>query len=411
LELAMTNPDVPTTVSRTRATRRDHALLLMVALVGLSFSATGPVAIMIAAARDSGVSPAMLSSWVFAAFFINGLATIALSAWLKTPVVFFWTIPGTVLIAPVAVHYGFEAVVGTYWACAAVLLVLGCTNLVAAFERWVPLPVVMAMIAGIFVNFVAGIFQATLQALPLGGAMVVAYLWLLRREAAGRVAVPPILGAIAAGVAVLLAGPTGALAPVPPIYLATVVLVRPAFDVRAIADLLLPMLVTVLFVQNAQGIAVIRSAGYGLSNRLVTLASGALTAASACVGGFPSVLAGPCNAILVSAGAHGRHYLAAIMVGAISLAIGLGATAYIGLLNSFPATFIAILAGLAMLPVVEKSFRAAFASPYPLSAVFTFAITLSNVKVAGIGAAFWGMVAGAVIAAWVEPGRSARQPR
>ena len=41
-------------------------------------------------------------SWVFGVFFVNGLITI-LFCWLyRQPLAFFWTIPGTVLVGPVA---------------------------------------------------------------------------------------------------------------------------------------------------------------------------------------------------------------------------------------------------------------------------------------------------------------------
>jgi len=395
----------PTTPSFMPA--RDVLLYLVLALVGLSFSATGPVAIIMSAARDSGLSAASLSSWVFTAFFINGIATIVLSCWLKTPLVFFWTIPGTVLIAPVAVRYGFGAVVGTYWCCAMVLLALGLTRVMTAIERWVPMPVVMAMIAGIFINYVAAIFHATLVSPVMGGAMVVSYLWLQRRENRGAaMGVPPIIGAIAVGVLALVVAPADAAAPSRVAgWLATPQWITPVFHPQAAAELLLPLLVTVLFVQNAQGIAVIRSAGYPLSARLVTLSSAGLTAASACFGGCPAVLAGPCNAILVSAGQPGRHYIAAAIVGGISIAIGLFATAYVGLLNAFPATFIAVVAGLAMLGVLEKSFRAAFQSPHSLAPVLAFAVTVSNLKLLGIGAPFWAVVTGSLVAAWMEPRR------
>ena len=48
-------------------------------LIGFIFSATGPVAIILAVGTRGGLSQAELASWVFGVFFINGLLTLAMS--------------------------------------------------------------------------------------------------------------------------------------------------------------------------------------------------------------------------------------------------------------------------------------------------------------------------------------------
>jgi benzoate membrane transport protein len=373
---------------------RSWLLYFSLAFASMSFSATGPVAIIIAASREGGLSFAQTSSWLFASIGINGLASIAISWKTRQPLLFLWTIPGAILAAPVIAQYGFGAAVGTYLVCAVVLLVLGVTNLVALLDRWVPMPIVMAMIAGLFIKYVLAVVHSTVAAPLIGAGMLLAFfglMWLERRNAAP---LPPLIGAMLAGAALLFT--TGFQLPSHSggAWTATPALVAPRFDIHAISQLLLPMLITVLFVQNAQGIAVTRASGYRTSLRLVTIYSGVLTAITAPFGGCPSVLAGPSNAILVSGGTHGRHYIGALIAGVICVAIGTFATAYVFLLTSLPGAYIAILAGLAMMGVLEKSFVSAFRSALPLSAMIVFVVTLSDVTLLGIGAAFWGVVAG-----------------
>lgn len=379
-------------------------LYLSLALVGMTFSATGPVAIIITAARDAGLGFAQVSSWLFAVLALNGVASLLLSALTRQPLVFLWTIPGTLLVAPVIVHHGFPAVIGAYLVCALVLVVMGLTNVVGWLDRWVPMPVVMAMIAGLFLKYLIGIVHATVAAPWVGGSMLAVYFALLWQQRRGRALLPPIIGALLAGALVVLAGgfawPPGSA----PSALATPILTWPVFNPQAISELVVPMLVTVLFVQNAQGIAVLKTAGYQPSVKLITVASGVLTAVAAPFGGCPSVLAGPCNAILISAGQTGRHYLAALAAGAISVLIGVFASAYGFVLTSLPVEYIAVLAGLAMLSVVEKAFSAAFSSALPLATLAVFVVTLSDVSFFGIGSAFWGLVCGCVLARWVEGG-------
>ncbi|SAK92270.1 benzoate transporter [Caballeronia catudaia] len=249
------------------------------------------------------------------------------------------------------------------------------------------------------------VVHSTVAAPLIGAGMLLTFfglMWLERRNAAP---LPPLIGAMLTGAAILfgtgfqLPSHTGGA------WIATPALVAPRFDIHAISQLLLPMLITVLFVQNAQGIAVTRASGYRASLRLVTITSGVLTAISAPFGGCPSVLAGPSNAILVSGGTHGRHYIGALIAGVICVAIGLFATACVFLLTSLPGAYIAILAGLAMMGVLEKSFVAAFRSALPLSAMIVFVVTLSDVTLLDVGAAFWAAVAGCFVYYAIEKRR------
>jgi benzoate membrane transport protein len=382
---------------------RSWMLYLTLAFVSVSFSATGPVTIIMTAARDAGLSVHQTSSWLFAALGINGLLSVVISWKTRQPLLFLWTIPGTLFVAPVVTHYGFGAAIGTYLFCALVLIVLGVTNIVKILDRCVPMPVVMAMIAALFLKYVVDIVQASVGAPLVGTAMLGVFFTLTWLERRGKSPLPPIIGALLAGAAVLVCsgfslsgeGHSGA-------WIATPLLTAPVFNFSAIAEMAVPMLITIIFVQNAQGIAVLRAAGYETSLRGVTIMSGMLTALTAPFGACPSVLAGPSNAILVSAGTRGQHYIGALLAGVMFLLIGLFASAYARLLASLPAAFVMILAGLALLRVLEKAFVAAFSSPIPLSALTVFVVVLSDVRFAGIGSAFWGVVAGCVVCYLVE---------
>jgi benzoate membrane transport protein len=381
---------------------RSWSLYVALAFVSVSFSITGPVAIIMTAAREAGLSVQQTSSWLFAALAINGLLSVAISWKTRQPLLFLWTIPGTVLVAPVIAQYGLGAAVGTYLVCAVVLIVLGLTNIVSLLDRWVPMPIVMAMIAALFVRYAVDILHASVGAPLPGAAMLCAFFVLTWLETRGKCPVPPIFGSMLAGAVALAIGgfsmPFGGHG----VWLATPGFVMPTLDVHALTQLTVPMLITILFVQNAQGMAVLRAAGYPTSLRMVTIASGVLTALTGPFGACPSVLAGPCNAILVSGGKFGRHYVAAVLAGVMFIAIGLFSTAYAHLLTSLPAAFVTILAGLAMLRVLEKAFVAAFSSRLPLSALVVFVVALSDVTFAGIGAAFWGVLAGCCVRYTVE---------
>jgi benzoate membrane transport protein len=69
-----------------------------------------------------------------------------------------------------------------------------------------------------------------------------------------------------------------------------------------------------------------------------------------------------------------------------------------------PRAFIAALAGLAMLRVLQSAFAIAFRERHALGALVAFLVTVADVAIVGIGAPFWGLVLGAGVAALLERG-------
>ena len=93
-------------------------------LVALIFSASGPLAVILAAAAAGGLSAEQSSSWIFGAFFGNGLLTLFLTWFYRSPQAYFWTIPGTVLAGDALTHLSFGEVVGAYLATAVLVFLL-----------------------------------------------------------------------------------------------------------------------------------------------------------------------------------------------------------------------------------------------------------------------------------------------
>jgi benzoate membrane transport protein len=67
-------------------------------LIAFIFSVTGPMALLFAVGARGGLSPADLASWVFGGYFLNGLVSIAFCWFYRQPLVFYWSLPGAVLI-------------------------------------------------------------------------------------------------------------------------------------------------------------------------------------------------------------------------------------------------------------------------------------------------------------------------
>ena len=177
---------------------------------------------------------------------------------------------------------------------------------------------------------------------------------------------------------------------------------EPTWSVAAIVELVVPLAITVLVVQNGQGFAVLKGAGHNPPVNAVTIACGVGATVSAIVGGISTCLTGPTNAIIVGSGERKRQYIAGIVVGLLAILFGLLAPTFTRLLLNAPKSFIAALAGLAMLRVLQTAFVTAFANRFSLGALVAFLVTVADVPLLNVGAAFWGLVSGIIISVLLE---------
>jgi benzoate membrane transport protein len=120
------------------------------------------------------------------------------------------------------------------------------------------------------------------------------------------------------------------------------------------------------------------------------------------LGSVSTCLTGPTNAILTSSGERARHYTAGIFTGVLAVAFGLMAPAFTRLMLNAPKAFIMALAGLAMLRVLQASFVTSFKDRFTLGALVAFLVTVADLGLWNIGAAFWGLLAGFAISWLLE---------
>jgi benzoate membrane transport protein len=375
-------------------------------VVAFIFAVTGPVAIILAVGARGGLTEADLASWIFGAFFVNSLISIVCCWLYRQPLVYFWTIPGAVLIGPALTHLTFPEVVGAYLVCGALMLALALLGWVRRWMDAIPMPIVMGMVAGVFLRFVLDLVYAIRDDFWIAAPMTVAFLAL---SAVPRVArfVPPLVVALVAGgimIAVLgrfHPGDTVALGIARPGFYA------PVFSWPALLELVVPLAITVLAVQNGQGTAILRARGHEPPVNSIAAACGAGALVIGCVGSVPTCLTGPVTALVSASGEKHRQYTAGMLVGALALVFGLFAPVVTHLLLATPPAFIAALGGLAMLSVLQTAFTVSFQGRYALGALVTFVVTVADVAIFNVGAAFWGLVFGFAVSWLLE--REARR--
>ncbi|MGO3343281.1 MAG: benzoate/H(+) symporter BenE family transporter, partial [Glutamicibacter arilaitensis] len=322
-----------------------------------------------------------------------GLATIVMSLLYRQPLGFAWSIPGTVLLGPSLQHLSFPEVVGAFFVSGVLVLALGATGVVRRIMAAIPMPIVMAMVAAVFLRFGTDIVSST-QANPVvAGPMVLVFVLLAAVPALGR-RLPPVLGTLIAGVIAVAASGQFALDAAGGPVLATPVFTAPEFTWAAQLELVVPLAITVLIVQNGQGVAVLRSAGHRPPVNAFALASGGFSILNACFGAVSACVTGPTNALLTSSGEKHRQYTAAVVYGLLSLLFALFAPTLTRFMLATPEAFVLALGGIAMLKALQQAFVTAFATKFTLGALVTFVVTISGLDLFNIHAAFWGILFG-----------------
>ena len=94
---------------------------------------------------------------------------------------------------------------------------------------------------------------------------------------------------------------------------------------------------------------------------------------------MPTCLTGPVNAIISAGGERRAQYTAGVLVGVLAIGFGLFAPLVTRLMLSTPPAFIATLAGLAMLRVLQGAFAVAFQGRFTLGALVTFLVTVAGI--------------------------------
>jgi benzoate membrane transport protein len=366
------------------------------------FAVTGPFFIYVNAAKQGSLTSAVFDAWIFGGYFICGLLTLLLTLSYRQPLLAAISIPGGVLAGAALAHLSFSEVVGAYVLTGLLITALTATGVVKKVMDWLPKPITMAMVAAVLLPFGTGIVSAfketpLLSAATFSGFLAVSLVPRLAQK------FPPVLAAILAGLLAtsMLGEANWQLLS---IEVAQPMVFSPTFTLAAAVELILPLALTVIAIQNAQGIAILTAMEYQPPVNAVSFMSGLGSVLVGFFGSQSACLAGPMTGIVTSprVGPREARYAAAVVTGLLWMLFGLFAPIATALSRLLPSTLVQLLAGLAVLEVLARCFHAAFGERFRLGALFTFIITLSGIRLFNIGAPFWGLIGGATISVILE---------
>ncbi|KRF42475.1 benzoate transporter [Terrabacter sp. Soil811] len=373
-----------------------HAVLagVVCGLVGF----TSSFAVVLTGLRAVGARSDQAASGLLVLCVTMGLGCVLFSWRLRLPITMAWSTPGAALLAAAAVPSGgFASAVGAFVVCGLLLALCGLVRPLERVVEAIPKPLASAMLAGVLLTLCVAPFRAVVAS-PAAIAPVMVT-WLVLVAVARRWAV---IGALGAALVVMAVQGVfgrldlGAAAP-------SVVLVLPTWDATTLLAVAIPLFIVTMTSQNIPGMAVLASFGYRPGIRGPLLYTGGASALGAVGGAHAINLAAISAALAAGPEAHpdrSRRWVAGVACGVTYLAFGPLAGIVTAAARSAPAGLIETIAGLALIGTFASAAAAALtdASTREAGAV-TLVVAASGITVAGVGAAFWGLVAGVLVLA------------
>lgn len=378
-------------MSKHQAPGSGHTVLagIVSGLVGF----TSSFAVVLTGLAAVGAGHAQAASGLTILSLTMGLGCVLFSLLWRMPITTAWSTPGAALLATaVSPAGGFAAAVGAFIVTGVLLALTGLVKPLGAAVRRIPVPLANAMLAGVLLHLCAVPFVDLVRS-PWAIAPVL-ITWLMLLRFARRWAVP---GALVAAIVVMAAsgtfGKLGTVNPLPRLDWTT-----PTFDIATIVAIAVPLYIVTMTSQNIPGIAVLGSFGYHPPVGPPLVYTGAATALGAPFGGHAINLAAISAALAAGPEAHpdkSRRWIAGVACGVTYLFFGVFSAVITQVSAAAPVGLLAAVAGVALIGTFASSASGALGDErYREAAAVTFTVAASGMSIAGIGAAFWGLLAG-----------------
>ncbi|MEY2827350.1 MAG: hypothetical protein RLZZ183_469 [Actinomycetota bacterium] len=355
-------------------------------------STTGPIAILFQAAEAGNFTDRQLASWLLTVFIGSGLFGLVLTLRHGMPIIGAWAAATTALLVTGLTSHSYAEVLGSYVIASIALIVVGVTGLFGKLMSLVPRPVVMAMLGGVLFRFGVEVFSSLKTDALLGIGMIL--MFFIGKRFKWRAPVVPALlvGLVIAYLEKELVNPNIKVAITAPLW------VTPEFTLGSVLTLALPIFLLVMTTQNATGTAVLYNSGYEPPINNVVTVGGIISLLSAPFGNSGVNISAMTAAIATQKDADPNpktRYFAGFACGIFYIILGLFGATVMGFFGTLPPVLLAVLAGLALIPVIGSCTNEALENPeYREAGLVALLITVSGVSAFNLGSPFWGLVGG-----------------
>ena len=359
-------------------------------------------ALVIAGLVAVGATDAEAESGLLALCLAIAVVSTVGALWLRIPLAVAWSTPGAaVLLAASGSGFRFSDAVGAFLVSAILIVLCGLWPALGRAITSIPKPLASAMLAGVLFPICLAPFRAIADPGIVFYALPIFIVWLVLFRLAPRWAVPAAM--VVAIVAIIVYAGTDwiAAADIP-----SFAFVAPTFDPLTILSLGLPLFIVTMAGQNVPGFTVLSTNGYPPPPRFALVSTGLGSAAASLFGAHSINLGAITAAIMSGDESHsdpGKRWVATLTNGLLYVPLGLGAGLAVALVSAAPSILITAVAGLAVLGALITSVVNALEDPrHRVTAIVTFLVVASGIVILNIGSAFWGLLIGGAVMAWLS---------
>lgn len=369
---------------------------IFTAITAMVFVIAGAIPMLASVADSAKMQPREAASFVMCSLAIGCIISVIVSIYYRTPVFFAASLTAIVVLKPMFQQFSIPEMVGGFIVAGAAVFVIGYTGLIGWIGKYLPLPVVLGMVAGVFMSYGLDIVNSIVSD-PVSGCII----------AGSFVAFPLITKKIPSHIVALIAGVVCAVV----IHDMTIgggnvsaglsypVIVLPDFSRSVLLTVSLPLVIMAL-ADIFKGYGVLKSNGYDIPLNTIAMLGGIGSIFAAFGLSHTISPAGPVMAILTGkdAGEKKSRFIGAVIFFCGVMVICVMCGMIMPIIMELPKKIIDLICGLAMTGLLTSSLQGAFGSgKCQMGALTAFIIGLAKLNLFGIGAPVWAIVFGLIV--------------
>jgi benzoate membrane transport protein len=363
------------------------------AAVIVGFAST--ILVVIEGVKAVGASPAQQASCAAVLCFGMAITSLILALRYKQPIVIAWSTPGAALLVTSHSGVAFPEAIGAFMFAAALMLLTALLKPLANAIGKMPPGIAAAMLAGVLLHYVLGVPVAALDMPGFVVPLIIAYFAL-------RMVVPMFSVPIIVALGLIFAALSGGVSHTIPMGVTPLTFDWPQWNWQAIVGIGVPLYLVTMASQNLPGFAVLKAHGYPPHVSPCLAVTGLGSAIAAPFGGHAINMAAITAAMVAGPDCHPdprQRWKVTFPYLVLYVLVGLAAGSFVAVLGSLPKPLVTAMAGLALFSPLMGGLTAMIKEQKDIeAALVTFLVAASGISIFGVGAAFWGLLAG--LALW-----------
>lgn len=387
--------------SRNQLSEHDSKALLKPIAAGLSLAAVflAVLVIPLEAGAELKLRASETSSWIMILYGVPSLLSLVISFRYRQPLVVTGNVFILIFVSAVGGELPWPQLVGATMVAGVIVLLLGLAGVTYRLAEFLPAPIVWGLLAGAVLMFLQDTFSYLGSSPVLVGSTLAAFFlsraWLGKR-------IPALLPALAVGLIIAIFTSETGRAPDPAWLPVTVTM--PELNLTAVLTATPIIVVFITLQANAPSLVFLRTQGYEVPDRPISLISGIGTTLASVFGPMGFSLSLPATALVAGpdAGAKGSRHYAAYVAGGAGVLIGIFAAFATDLTEFIPIALLTTFVGLAVIAILAQALQEITEGPLVMGPLIAFVVSISELQLLGFGRFFWALVLGLAVSWLLE---------